>query len=264
MEEEQIPQATPHTAGPQDLSLNPPVGDSNLWSDAPPLDENLEDYLDHALAPLIGTLSRPQRMELRAELRGHLEALIQAYEELGEPHDRAVGLALRKFGPPRKLARRLKKSLRPSRDRSDWASIFYAAGTGMALFGGATLLAWLSLLLLGNNYTHLDVWGDYVSFVFPFIAGLLMGFKAHQRSVLGAFIGMSLLIVLNLQVGDKFIPLSVGANLNIRGMELPFFLVFVQILFWLPISCIAAGLGSKLRHSFDGGAEYQPPRMVVE
>src|SRR5947208_1776604 len=65
----------------------------------------IEDYLDHVFAPLLGLVPYARRQELRAELRGHLEALAASYRELGSAPDTASEQALRQFGDPRELAR---------------------------------------------------------------------------------------------------------------------------------------------------------------
>ena len=65
----------------------------------------VEDYLDHVCAPLVGVVPYARRSELRAELRGHLEALVATHEELGSERTAAVVMALRQFGPPRCLSR---------------------------------------------------------------------------------------------------------------------------------------------------------------
>ena len=47
------------------------------------------------------------RTELHAELRQHLEALAAAHEELGSSPEDAYDLALRQFGDPAKIGRKL-------------------------------------------------------------------------------------------------------------------------------------------------------------
>ena len=47
------------------------------------------------------------RTELHAELRQHLEVLAAAHEELGSSHEEAFDLALRQFGDPAKIGRKL-------------------------------------------------------------------------------------------------------------------------------------------------------------
>src|SRR5260370_38948195 len=82
----------------------PPTADDS--GKAAPPDPRIEDYLDHVSAPLVGLVPYARRQELRAELRGHLEALAASYRELGSAPDTASEQALRQFGDPRELARR--------------------------------------------------------------------------------------------------------------------------------------------------------------
>jgi len=64
----------------------------------------LEDFLDAVCAPLIGKIPYAARLERRAEVRQHLDALVQAYLELGDTPEKAVAQALAKFGAPERLA----------------------------------------------------------------------------------------------------------------------------------------------------------------
>src|SRR5437773_12561009 len=85
-------------------SLSPQRAANGSGEAAPP-DPRIEDYLDHVCAPLLGLVPYARRQELRAELRGHLEALVATHEELGSERTAAVVLALRQFGPPHHLSR---------------------------------------------------------------------------------------------------------------------------------------------------------------
>src|SRR2546427_11434751 len=86
-------------------SLSPQRAANGSGEAAPP-DPRIEDYLDHVCAPLVGLVPYARRQELRAELRGHLEALAASYRELGSAPNLASEQALRQFGDPRELARR--------------------------------------------------------------------------------------------------------------------------------------------------------------
>lgn len=57
-------------------------------------EEDMEDYLDHACAPLLGQSSYKERQRVRADIRTQLEAIITAYQELGHSREEAVGLTL--------------------------------------------------------------------------------------------------------------------------------------------------------------------------
>src|SRR5437868_3014731 len=77
----------------------------------PAADARIEAYLDRALGRRAGwsgsgcLLPASDSQELRLEMRAHVEALIDAYRELGSTDDEAVTEALRRFGDARVLRR---------------------------------------------------------------------------------------------------------------------------------------------------------------
>jgi hypothetical protein len=68
--------------------------------------KQLEAYLDECEAPL-ARLPVTERDEWRDEARQHLLALVEAHLELGRSEEEAVEAALRQFGEPRRLGKRL-------------------------------------------------------------------------------------------------------------------------------------------------------------
>src|SRR3989442_1490179 len=88
---------------PRGAPCVPPTADGS--GEAAPPDPRIEDYLDRVCAPLVELVPYARRQELRAELRGHLEALAASYRELGSAPNLASEQALRQFGDPRELAR---------------------------------------------------------------------------------------------------------------------------------------------------------------
>src|SRR5439155_12286412 len=119
--------------------------------EARPTDPRLEDYLDHVCAALVGLVPYARRQELRAELRGHLEALVATHEELGSERTAAVVMALRQFGPPRHLsrqwAREWTQGAAPTCIEPAWPAMLIAAGS----FGIASLLAFAALAGATNS-----------------------------------------------------------------------------------------------------------------
>lgn len=110
-------------------ALSPPLLNEPDTEDT--LHTRIEDYLDRACAPLIEVLPYGARMELRQEIGQHLRALVEAYRELGDTHERAFEKAIEKFGSPEMVARqwrpetlRARRRLRPGRWlRSQWQGI---------------------------------------------------------------------------------------------------------------------------------------------
>src|SRR6266581_7943431 len=124
---------------PRGAPCVPPTADGS--EEATPPDPRIDDYLDHVCAPLVGLVPYARRQELRAELRGHLEALVATHEELGSERTAAVVMALRQFGPPRCLSRQWAREwthgAAPAGPQPAWPAMLTALGS----FGLATLLA---------------------------------------------------------------------------------------------------------------------------
>ena len=63
----------------------------------------IEDYLDHLCAPLVGKTTYEQRLTIRQEVRSHLLVLALAHEELGSTPVEAIQAAIHQFGNARKI-----------------------------------------------------------------------------------------------------------------------------------------------------------------
>src|SRR5437868_2390555 len=103
-------------------------------------DPRIEDYLDHVCAPLVGLVPYARRMELRTELREHLEAFVDTHEELGSSRDVAVLMALRQFGPPRELARLWAREWKQGAASTRVEPAWRAMAIGLGSFGLASVL----------------------------------------------------------------------------------------------------------------------------
>ncbi len=57
----------------------------------------IEDYLDHFSAPLVGRVAYLERTKMRNDLRHQIEQVIVAYQELGSTRAEAVAEALQQF-----------------------------------------------------------------------------------------------------------------------------------------------------------------------
>ena len=239
---------------PHPLEENDPRGSPSLpltadeSGEARPTDPRLEDYLDHVCAPLLGLVPYARRQELRAELRGHLEALVATHEELGSERTAAVVLALRPFGPPHHLSRQWAREwthgAAPAGPQPAWPAMLTALGS----FGLATLLAmvlmtmWLAgnLPFFNNNPALLMV--GLLGGLLPALAGLSTGLLASARQALGTFYALSLLTLPAAALAlHALAQPGPGAD---RAWSLG--LAMMQPL-WIPIGCAAAALGGSLR-----------------
>ena len=109
-----------------------------------PNDEQLDHFFQRLNRPL-KRLPQPLRAELHQELRQHLDALAAAHEELGSPPEEAFQHALRQFGDPGRVGRKLwwewfLTSCRPS-------EAVRAAGYALLLYALCDLLFALPSLL---------------------------------------------------------------------------------------------------------------------
>ena len=232
------------TAGPIDRPQN-----TNLSVETCSPDPQIEDYLDHVCAPLVGLVPYARRQELRAELRGHLEALVATHEELGSARTAAVVLALRQFGPPRCLSRQWAREwthgAAPAGPQPAWPAMFVALGS----FGLASLLALVMLapLTVGIGSYRND--GSVpvvalISILLPLLAGLTTGLLSPVRHALGTFYALAVLMLPSTALAISSLPQPQDSTGLAATSVL---LALVQPIFWVPIGCGAAALGGSLR-----------------
>jgi hypothetical protein len=224
-------------------------------NEAPPADgaspdSRIEDYLDHVCAPLVGLVPYARRQELRAELRGHLDALVGTHEELGSERDVAVVMALRQFGPPREIshqwAREWIQGNEPAGVQSPWRAMRIA----LISFGAAALLglALLAVLMLSPASYFGEVGPPVmlglVGIALPVAAGLITGLFAPVRHALGVFYALAVLILPSVALTWLSLRQPAGTNTlaDCGGM-----LALAQCVSWAPIGCGAAELGGRLR-----------------
>jgi hypothetical protein len=211
--------------------------------DLPPGDR-LEDYLDRVLAPLVEKVPYDARRELRAELRSHLEALADAYEEIGSTPDEAARLAVEQFGDPGKLVKEWLRA-RAGCAEGSYLSPFPALGIGLVCFVPQTLF-FVCLPGVADSAIAL-------SLLFPVLAGLLVGVLAPSRAAFGAF--LSAAVVTLVTAGMLALPsvlFTAAGSEPVRWYEvtsqsphLP--LVLLQSLWWMPASAAAGEVGERLR-----------------
>jgi hypothetical protein len=140
-------------------------------------DERIEEYLDRIDAPLIGHVPRARRLELRAELALHLDALVEAHQELGATPDEAVTDALRQFGDPLHVGQEWRQVNPVCNSRRSWlrGALFGALSGGVT---GIVSMALFTGPLVAARLVSADAWEAVV------YLGLPMG--ASFGSVVGA------------------------------------------------------------------------------
>ncbi len=189
---------------------------------------DLEDYLDHLCVPLVGTMSYPERQEFREEMRGRLEAVIGAHQELGADREEAISSALRPLlcatvssaATVRKTSSRL---LGRSRDYL----------LGLASFSSAAVFSWLLLFYTRTdiNYsTHL--WLHVaVAMVPPLLAGAVVGKRAAKNPYKSTWLAIAALagpsaLVYQAWANAQGFTYPVEAGLGFAAVHATFWAVF--------------------------------------
>lgn len=150
-------------------------------------DEETAAYFERLNAPL-RKMPQADRAELHAELRQHLDALAAAHEELGASPVEAAHAALKQFGDPKRIGRRLFGEWRRSRPPSLWSAIghmtfwklvmlalslttgFSLGSISVAKFNGVVGLPTACLLFI----------------ISPLFAGIITGLKMPKKAAPGA------------------------------------------------------------------------------
>jgi hypothetical protein len=210
-------------------------------------ESQIEDYLDHICAPLVGLAPYEARQKLRAELRGHLEALVVARREIGACPEGAVREALAQFGDPRIVARQWARewlrSQRPGRVEPARPATFVALGSfGLVTVASAAIAVAAQdsrsvVPVMMALSTPIVLWG------MPVVAGFVTGLIAPARHVLGTFYALALLIAIT----------SLSGLVALRGTALEELLTLslIQVFFWMPLGCATASIGGWLQQRWD-------------
>ncbi len=212
-----------------------------------PLDHmELDTFFKHLNAPL-RTMPPQERAEVHQELRQHLDSLVAAYEELGASREQALGYALRSFGDPRRIGRRMYWEWY----RSQWRGVsdeMKAVLSMLGLLTGLSLsLPFLTALLCFWIPYQLWHWtpdtGNFLIAVLllgvPAIAGRILGRARPKHAVSGAFYATVALTSLPLLMGLVSLPWT-------RDFS-PFGSIALWAGCWLASGCGAAHMSSRGR-----------------
>ena len=213
-------------------------------------DSRIEDYLDRVSAPLVEWVPYARRAELRAELRGHLEALAASYRELGSEPDLATEEALRQFGDPRELALRYADEWRRSVPGGSpppiWPDLFVALGC----FGLLTPLHSMLDMMTRSAGHPVAAWIT-LAITLQLTAGLATGLVAPSRPVRGTLYALAILGLTTLgQVLALHYRSDTGGGRWLQGVWDSGRIVvqgLMASLFMALLGCGGAALGSRLR-----------------
>jgi hypothetical protein len=222
---------------------------SNPPADRPQSDPRIEDYLDQIYAPLVGWVPYAARTELRAELQAHLESLVAAYQELGSSPDAAVHEALAQSGDPQAVVREWAREWERALPRRKAPPAWHATLVALGCFAVATRLLF-ELITFAQEHP-MPTWPGLavVAVLLPLLAGLTTGVLSRAWSVRAVLSAVVLLIP---PTALALTPPGMEFNEGMMSM--------LQLgMFWIPIGCASAALGSWLR----GHREQAPKRWVL-
>jgi hypothetical protein len=225
----------------------------SIYGEGP--DPRVEDYLDRVCAPLVGRVQYAERVELRTELRAHLEALIAACGELGVAPEEAVRQALAQFGAPGSVAQAWLRGWERTAPEARASSPLPATWIGMRCFGLATGIGVALLAAVANaNEDGATLIAPTLALVPPILAGFATGMRASARHALGAFFALAATIAATVGAATGLsycITGSVPWNASFdawRSMVGNLVgLAAIQAVFWLPLGCASAALGGWLQ-----------------
>ncbi|MCW3055281.1 MAG: hypothetical protein JWN14_4451 [Chthonomonadales bacterium] len=194
-------------------------------------EDQIEDFLDHLSAPLIGIVPYRERLAFRQEAHAHIDGLIREFQYEGQEPAQATESALREFGEPWKVGQAfLQEWSQGTPGQPQAGQIRKAFWTA---FGGFGVASMLTLLILESNASrppdgNLTFLAGMLAFCSPFVAGSFVGAMAPVQAKRGMGYALGILMLHSCAVG-ALMPFDRGA--------LRFALW--QLLFWLP-----AGIGS--------------------
>lgn len=155
---------------------------------------HVETYLDTLCAPLAETLTEERRQGYRAEMQEHLEAMIEAHQELGATREEAITLTLKQFGNAQRVASVWEETVESPRP----VSLREALRAPFRCFGKMMLL-WVALFFVCITYPILFAppWMDIAILVWmigmPLTAGIGTGWRTRGRPILGTLLTLPLL-----------------------------------------------------------------------
>jgi hypothetical protein len=219
---------------------SPPKAEAVVAMD---VDTRVAAYLDTLCAPLAETLAEEQRRAYRAEMEEHLEAMIEAHQELGATREEAVARALKQFGNAQRVASVWEQTVESPRP----VSLRQALRTPFRCFGGMMLL-WIALFFLCVLYPiHFpQPWMDIAILIWmigmPMAAGIGTGWTTRGRPILGTLLTLPMLHLALALVYWFMVPIDShpGAMKS----------VWLQLISWSVTGASAAGLAYRMKRLF--------------
>lgn len=198
------------------------------------LESRLEDYLDHLNAELIGVVPFGRRQELRRELRAHLTALADAYEELGSNPDDALTEALEQFGAPHLIARQWLLEWAP---RPRGLHTLEACRAALPWVAVPTAVMWWQTISNPGWIISNPLFESAV--LLPVLFGFLCGWMGKRSRASGTCLALALATVAT----AIFYGLSSGEDQR-NGLIA---LALMQFFAWVPLGTLAATVAGFIK-----------------
>jgi hypothetical protein len=222
-----------------------PRPDCGRFAGTGSIESQWDEYLNDVVRHLGNAVSPTHRREIRRELAAHLEALADAYIELGHTPDEAVEAALRQFGSARKVGATYRAAALPSAPSLRTSLL-------TAPFFLFALLFFSSITLAVGEVFGVPALGAVLCGPFlPLLLGLHWGNRSpgagSRWSPLLPVVFTSLLTTLTVPTPDYL------GYLPFHGMW-----AVAQLCMWLIVACAAAGLQTAAWGVFERLKRAQP------
>jgi hypothetical protein len=190
-------------------------------------ESRLEDYLDHLNAELVGVVPFGRRQELRRELRAHMTALADAYEELGSNPEDALTEALEQFGAPHLIARQWLLEWAP---RPGGLHTLEACRAALPWVAIPTVVMWWQTVANPGWISSNPLFESAV--LLPVLSGFLCGWMGKRSRASGTCLALALCTLAT----AIFYAISPGEQ---QGNGL-IALALMQFFAWVPLGTAAA------------------------
>jgi hypothetical protein len=227
--------------------------------------EEMEDYLDQVIAPLVRVLPRSKRAAIRAHLSAQLQASVAAHRELGATYEAAIQAAIRQAGDPELISQRWVVETRAQTGRQSPQQVTLqtapllkppsaraATLTALGLFGlpyVADVTTWA-----GNNWAahsnNTITYYRFFLFSVPLLAGLATGLVARNRPVRGVLNALAMLtipaiLLPGLVLGLSYANVFIDKNAQFPWMPNPL-PGLCGLVPWMLLGSLGAAVGGRL------------------
>jgi len=204
------------------------------------VESQVEEYLDFLCVPLVGIVPYKQRRHMRLEAADHLRSHIDDLQAEGLRPQAAADCAMHEYGEPWKVGHRLADAyLTGSAHQTALGSIDAIAFKAFGRFGVCTVVTVLvleAMTLVPLTTGWLTPLYGALLLLGPIAAGILTGMGMEPKTWKGVCQAIALLSLATLPAGLLLRP-------NTEALHLAAY----QLLYWLPVGCLASSATASLR-----------------